>query len=242
MLNNGAQINLEDNKGRTPLWRAFEYETEKCENEMEVSIFLLPKGAIPGKIAANETKKIKSYKTAAIFKKVFADDAEINGYDPYLEIFDLLYLGAKYGVENFPTSYLEIKVFDSNKKKYLRAHVFFHDMHLLQCYFFLNGSITQEDKTHLWNFIKKLREARWNCFQSNNKEEYILEAQIDHCFTKGKANRKTNIQYSELKQTCLVNYTKTKRSTCVASCNCEKITQYIFAQIFQQYTKIQKKN
>jgi ankyrin repeat protein len=240
LLNNGAQINLVDNKGRTPLWRAFEYETEKCENEMEVSIFLLSRGAIPGKIAANEIKKIKSYKVASILKNVFADDAEIDGYDPYLKKIELMYFGATYEMENFP-AYLEIEVFYSNTKKYLRAHVFFHDMHLLHCYFVLNGSVSHEDKTNLWNFIKKLKEDQWNCFQSCKKEEYILKAQIGHCFTRGKANRKTNIQYSGTNEKCLVNYTKTKRSPCVPSCHCENISKFIFAQIFQRYNQIQKK-
>ncbi len=168
------------------------------------------------------------------------EETDKNGSDliPYLKYFvhfGLYYLGAKYGTEDMLTSYLEMRIFNQSKEVLFKAFAIYYDSSFLECVYSLSKSKSRTVNLHVWKFIKELKKDHWSSGNTFNDKENILFAEIEHCYTKGKANNKTVIQYAWINEKCEVNIATNKSDTC----NCEKITKFIFAEICQQVMKIQ---
>jgi len=246
LLDYGAEINLEDESGATALWIASEHEDRDGTKNISVKnvIALLSRGAVPGKLATEIFFEKKENNIAYFGQTRFIEkeeeETDKNGSDliPYLKYFvhfGLYYLGAKYGTEEMLTSYLELRIFNQSKEVLFKAFAIYYDSSLLECVYSLNKSKSRTVNLHVWKFIKELKKDHWSSGNTFNDKENILFAEIEHCFTKGKANNKTVIQYAWINEKCEVNNATNKSDTC----NCEKITQFIFEEICQHVMKIQ---
>jgi ankyrin repeat protein len=226
LLDCGADIHTEDLKGRSPLLIAFKSELEN-RDLFTITIFLLSRGAIPKTLADNCKKKV-------YFRRKYPSEPELYISPKKLT---LNILDAKYGSNKFNTSYLEICISCCNGEVLFKAFALYYDPNRMECWFSVHNATSDNAKIQLWNFIKELKQDKWESSTGGNQKQKILNAQINHCFVKGAATGQTTIDYLEMNKKCLINYTKDEHHVC----KCEKITKFIFAEIHRHHTKQSEK-
>jgi hypothetical protein len=236
LVDSGAELNLEDAEGFTPLMTAFKSELDFYHffsRSMARTIFFLSRGAALGKLETDKLnereRKNRAYFRNARFK---SDDLdfESEGVIPYMlhfTEFQLYYLSSKLGLNVFLTSYLEVNIFNSSDELLFKALAVYRDSCLLECVYLVESNASSQEKRHLWNFVKELKKDNWSACSTWEKGETILCAQINYGFKAykdTKASEKTRILYNEKNNTSLVNY---RANTT------DEIIKYIFAKIYQ---------